>query len=205
MTSTKIFSVKKTSILVVAVFTMAITLGLGPISSSLAVTDHINCNTKGDGDSSDGQINTVRSCHEEVNKGTDDSDDDSDSAANSNSASDDDESDKQSGSNLDIVKSTPQNIATNGVPAVASPEDNIIKPINLNKGFSSSKPLPTDNAKHVTNNGDDDDDGSDDKLQSKKVIEDKIPMNFNNKLDKSSSVSELYESFNLPYTALYNN
>lgn len=201
MTSTKIFSVKKTSILVVAVFTMAITLGLGPISSSMAVTDHINCNTKGDGDSSDGQINTVRSCHEEVNKGTDDSDDDSsDSAASSDSASDDDESDKQSGGNVDIVKNTPQNIATNSVPAVASPEDNIIKPINLNKGFSSSKPLQTDNAKHVTNNNDDDD-----KLQSKKVIEDKIPMNFNNKLDKSSSVSELYESFNLPYTALYNN
>lgn len=192
MTSTKIFSAKRTSILIAAVFTLVITIGLGSISSSMAVTDFINCNTEGDHDSNDDQINTVKSCHEEVNKGTDDSDDGSKAASNS------DDNDDESEDNADVVKSAPQNIATNA-PAVASPEDNIIKPINLNKGFSLDKPLPTNNAKHVQSN---DEDGG---IQSKKVFDDKMHPNFSNKLDKSSGMSELYNSFDLPYTALYKN
>jgi hypothetical protein len=205
MTSTKIFSAKKTSILVVAVFTLAFTIGMGPISSSMALTNSINCNTEGDDDASDGQTSTVTTCHKEVSKGTDDSDDNT-SVAASDDDEDDDEFDNQGGDNLDLIKSNPQNIASNA-PAVASPPDNIIKPINLNKGFTSDKPLKTDNVNHVTSNGNNnnvDDDGGQNKIQSKKVIEDEMPLSFNNKLEKSSSVSELYESFNLPYTALYN-
>jgi hypothetical protein len=195
MISTKIFSVKKTSILVVAVFTMAITIGLGPISSSMAVTDFINCNTEGDNDPTDNQINTVTSCHKQVNEGTDDSDDKSKAASNSN-----DDDDDESEDNVDVVKSAPQNIATSG-PAVASPDDNIIKPINLNKGFGLDKPLPTNNAKHVQSTGNDDENA----IKSKSVFEDGTSPNFSSKLDKSSSMSELYDSFDLPYTALYKN
>ncbi|MDR4491473.1 MAG: hypothetical protein R2685_11320 [Candidatus Nitrosocosmicus sp.] len=206
MTSTKIFPAKKTSILVVAVFTLAFTIGMGPISSSMAVGDSINCNTKGDSDSSDGKTNTVTTCHKEASNGADDSDDKSSAAAAASTSNDDeddeDQADNDVGNNVDLVKGTPQNIASNA-PAFASPPDNIIKPINLNKGFTSDTPLETNNLNHVTSSGDDDD-GSEDKIHSKKVIEDKMP-GFNNKLDKSStSVSELYESFNLPYTALYN-
>lgn len=195
MISTKNFSVKKTSILVLAVFTMAITIGLGPVSSSMAVTNFINCNTEGDDDSTDNQINTVTSCHKETNKGTDDSNDKSKTTASSN-----DDNDDESDDNVDVVKSAPQNIATNK-PAVASPEDNIIKPINLNKGFALDKPLETNNAKHVQSNEGDDKDG----IKSKNVIQDELSPNFGNKFDKSSSMSELYDSFDLPYTALYKN
>jgi hypothetical protein len=181
---------------------------MGPISSSMAVADSINCNTKGDSDSSDGKTNTVTTCHKEASNGADDSDDKSSAAAaaaastSNDDEDDEDQADNDVGNNVDLVKGTPQNIASNA-PAFASPPDNIIKPINLNKGFTSDKPLETNNVNHVTSSGDDDD-GSEDKIHSKKVIEDKMP-GFNNKLDKSStSVSELYESFNLPYTALYN-
>lgn len=187
MTSTKIFSVNKTSILVVAVFTMAITLGLGSISSSMALADFINCNTQDDGNSNDDQVNTVKTCHEEVNKGTSDSNDNTSDSKDSSDASSNHEAD------------TPHNIA-NFAPAVASSDDNIIKPINLNKGFDSDEPLQTNNVKHVSSN----DDGND-KIKSKKTVEDSMPSSFNKKFDKNTSMSDLYDSFNLPYTALYKN
>lgn len=195
MISTKNFSVKKTSILVVAVFAMAITIGLGPVSSSMAVTNFINCNTEGDDDSTDNQINSVTSCHNETNKGTDDSGDKSKTTTASSNDDDDEGED-----NVDVVRNAPQSIATNK-PAVASPEDNIIKPINLNKGFALDKPLETNNAKHVQSNDGNDEDG----IKSKNVIQDEISPKFGNKFDKSSSMSELYDSFDLPYTALYKN
>lgn len=199
MTSTKIFSAKKTSILVVAIFTMAITIGLGPISSSMALNDFINCNVEEDGNSNDDQSSVVKTCHEEVNKGGDNSNGkSSDQNGNTNAASNNDDDNQQDSDNSDVVKSTPQNVANLG-PAMASPDDNIIKPINLNKGLDSDEPLQTNNAKHVQSNN------NDDEIKSKKTIEDKMQTNFNNKLSGSSSVSELYNSFDLPYTALYKN
>ena len=201
MTSTKIFSARKTSILVVAIFTMAITIGLGPISSSMASSDFINCNVEKDDNANDGQTSVTKSCHEEVNKGDDNSNgESSDQNGNTNAAAsnNDDNDGEQDSDNADVVKSTPQNVANLG-PAVASSDDNIIKPINLNKGLDSDKPLQTNNAKHVQSNN------NDDEIKSKKTIEDKMQTNFNNKLSGSSSVSELYNSFDLPYTALYKN
>jgi hypothetical protein len=113
-------------------------------------------------------------------------------AATVSSPNNDDDDEEESDSSSDNVTTQPQNVVTSG-PASADPEDNVIKPINLNKGFVSDKPLKTNNV-----NSDQDED-----RETMKVIEDKFE--FKQQLNKPSAVSEIYESFDLPYTALYKN
>ncbi|HKR74999.1 MAG TPA: hypothetical protein VJR94_12905 [Candidatus Nitrosocosmicus sp.] len=198
MTSTKSFSTKNAGILIVAIFSIAISLGLSQVSSVMAQTDIVKCSTDVDEESNDTEMNNARSCAEEDEGEEEDneaSDSDNDSTGNqaatvSSSNNDDDEEESDSSDN---VTTQPQNVVSTA-PAVASPEDNIIKPINLNKGMVSDKPLKTNN---MNSNQDED-------TEAMKVIEDEFK--FNQQLNKpSSSVSEIYESFDLPYTALYKN
>ena len=198
MTSTKSFSTKNAGILIVAIFSIAISLGLSQVSSVMAQTDIVECSTDVDEKSNDSERNNARSCAEEDENEEEDneaSDSDTDSNGNqaatvssSNNIDDEEESDSS-----DNVTTQPQNVVSSA-PAVASPEDNIIKPINLNKGIVSDKPLKTNN---MNSNQDEDTDAM-------KVIEDEFE--FKQQLNNpSSSVSEIYESFDLPYTALYKN
>ena len=60
----------------------------------------------------------------------------------STSSNDDDDTDQSNG-----VESKTNSVLTAG-PAVASPDDHIIKPINLNKGTESDEPLKTNNDKN---------------------------------------------------------
>ena len=203
MTSTKSFSTKNAGILIVAIFSIAISLGLSQVSSVMAQqNDVVGCATDVDEESNDTEMNNARSCadedqEEEEEEESDASDSDNDStdtqaATVSSSNNDDDDDEEESDSSSDNVTVQPQNVVTSG-PASADPEDNIIKPINLNKGFVSDKPLKTNNV-----NSDQDED-----RETMKVIEDKFE--FKEQLNKPSAVSEIYESFDLPYTALYKN
>ncbi len=205
MTSTKSFSTKNAGILIVAIFSIAISLGLSQVSSVMAQqNDVVGCATDVDEESNDTELNNARSCAdedqdkeegEEVDE-SDASNSDNDStdtqAATVSSPNNDDDDEEESDSSSDNVTTQPQNVVTSG-PASADPEDNVIKPINLNKGFVSDKPLKTNNV-----NSDQDED-----RETMKVIEDKFE--FRQQLNKPSTVSEIYESFDLPYTALYKN
>lgn len=205
MTSTKSFSTKNAGILIVAIFSIAISLGLSQVSSAMAQqNDIVECATDVDEESNDSEMNNARSCAdedqdkeegEEVEE-SDASNSDNDStdtqAATVSSPNNDDDDEEESDSSSDNVTTQPQNVVTSG-PASADPEDNVIKPINLNKGFVSDKPLKTNNV-----NSDQDED-----RETMKVIEDKFE--FKQQLKKPSAVSEIYESFDLPYTALYKN
>lgn len=200
MTSTKSFSTKNAGILIVAIFSIAISLGLSQVSSVMAQNDVVGCATDVDEESNDTEMNNARSCadedQEEEAEESDASNSDNDStdtqAATVSSPNNDDDDEEESDSSSDNVTTQPQNVVTSG-PASADPEDNVIKPINLNKGFVSDKPLKTNNV-----NSDQDED-----RETMKVIEDKFE--FKQQLNKPSAVSEIYESFDLPYTALYKN
>jgi hypothetical protein len=203
MTSTKSFSTKNAGILIVAIFSIAISLGLSQVSSVMAQNDVVGCATDVDEESNDTELNNARSCADEDQEGeeaeeeSDASNSDNDStdtqaATVSSPNNDDDDDEEESDSSSDNVTTQPQNVVTSG-PASADPEDNVIKPINLNKGFVSDKPLKTNNV-----NSDQDED-----RETMKVIEDKFE--FKQQLNKPSAVSEIYESFDLPYTALYKN
>ena len=65
MTSTKSFSTKNAGILIVAIFSIAISLGLSQVSSVMAQTDIVECSTDVDEESNDTEINNARSCAEE--------------------------------------------------------------------------------------------------------------------------------------------
>ena len=203
MTSTKSFSTKNAGILIVAIFSIAISLGLSQVSSVMAQNDVVGCTTDVDEESNDTEMNNARSCadedqeeaEEEEESDASNSDNDStdtQAATVSSPNNDDDDDEEESDSSSDNVTTQPQNVVTSG-PASADPEDNVIKPINLNKGFVSDKPLKTNNV-----NSDQDED-----RETMKVIEDKFE--FKQQLNKPSAVSEIYESFDLPYTALYKN
>jgi len=197
MTSTKSFSTKNAGILIVAIFSIAISLGLSQVTSVIAQTDIVECSTEVDDESNETEMNNARSCADE-DESEDEDNDASDSGNDSNgnqvatvSSSNNDEDDEESDAS-DSVTTQPQNVVSSG-PASADPEDNIIKPINLNKGFVSDKPLKTNN---MNSNQDED-------TETMKIIEDEFE--FEQQLDKPSGVSELYETFDLPYTALYKN
>ena len=174
-------------------------MGLSQVTSVMAQTDIVDCSSEADNESTDSEMNNAKSCVEEEEEKAESSDSGNDSsddqvrALSTSSNNDEDEEEEEQSNASDIVKSQPNNLVTTS-PASADPEDNIIKPINLNKGFVSDKPLKTNN---MNNNQEDDDAGS------MKVIEDEFE--FEQQLDKTSSVSEVYESFDLPYTALYKN
>jgi len=197
MTSTKSFSTKNAGILIVAIFSIAISLGLSQVSSVMAQTDIVECSTEVDDESNETEMNNARSCADEEDEEDEDSEaSDSDDGSSDNqaatvSSSSNDEDEEESDSS-DNVTTQPQNVVSSA-PASADPEDNIIKPINLNKGFVSDKPLKTNN---MNSNQDDD-------TEAMKVIEDEFE--FKQQLNKPSGVSELYETFDLPYTALYKN
>jgi cytoskeletal protein RodZ len=200
MTSTKSFSTKNATILIVAVFSLAISIGLSQISSALAQTNMVNCSTEVDDESNDSEVNNARSCDDEAE--TEDESNESNSSqassisSSTSSSNNDDDEDEQSERN-DNVTTKPQNVVSSG-PASASPEDNIIKPINLNKGLVSDKPLKTNNMNNMNNNN-----NHDEEIDAIKVIEDEFE--FKKQMDKTSDVSEIYKSFDLPYTALYKN
>lgn len=175
MTSTKTFSTKNAGILlVVAIFSMAISMGLSPVTSSvMAQSENVDCSAEVDNDSKDTEMNN-------------------DTTSCANEDEDEDEGNKSSSSSSS-TNAQPQNIV-NTSPATADPKDNIIKPINLNKGFDNDKPLKTNKSNQ-----------QDDKTDSVKVIQDEFKFNNQKLQNKASNVAELYESFDLPYTALYKN
>ncbi len=92
------------------------------------------------------------------------------------------------------MESKTNSVLTAG-PAVASPDDHVIKPINLNKGTESDEPLKTNSDKN-------------EKLAEsspKRIFQDKLDLRDQFDRNANTGVSELYESFDLPYTAIYKN
>jgi hypothetical protein len=189
MTSTKSFSKKNTGVLVVAVFSIVVSLGLSQISSVMAQNELINCDTESADESSSINIKNDLICDDGVSNDSENSGDESDTNNTVASSNDDEDTEESNGE-----KSTTSSVLTTG-PAVASADDNIIKPINLNKGTESDEPLKTNNdnkkesAKSVT----------------KQIFEDKIDLSDQLDTNTNTGVSELYESFDLPYTAIYKN
>jgi hypothetical protein len=186
MTSTKSFSTKNAGVLVVAVFSIVASLGLSQVSSAMALNELLNCDTEVANESSDFDMKDATSCND------DDNEESNNSESNSNDnvavSSNDDEEDNESNG----AETKTDSVQTTG-PAVASPDDNIIKPIVLNKGGESDEPLEVNGANNKQ---------SDDSV-SKQVFEDEMDLSdqLNKKTD--TDVSELYESFDLPYTAIY--
>ena len=60
MTSTKSFSTKNAGVLVVAVFSLVVSLGLSQISSAMAQNELLNCDTEGADESSNINIRMQR-------------------------------------------------------------------------------------------------------------------------------------------------
>ena len=189
MTSTKSFSTKNAGVLVVAVFSIATSMALSQVSSAMALDELLDCK----GVANDLDTKDKMSCDENEDKVSKNSDIKSE---NDDSASSNDDADQSSG-----IESKTDSVRTAG-PAVASPDDHIIKPINLNKGTDSDEPLKTNNDKHKQ---------SADSLP-KQVFQDKLDLreqfdrNANPGVSETNTgVSEIYESFDLPYTAIYKN
>jgi hypothetical protein len=189
MTSTKSFSTKNAGVLVVAVFSLVVSLGLSQISSAMAQNELINCDTEGTDESSSINIKDDAACDDEASKDSENTGDESGTNNAAASSNDDEDTDESNG-----VKSTTSSVLTAG-PAVASPDDNIIKPINLNKGTESDEPLKTNN----------DNNKESAETVSKQIFEDEIDLSEQLDTNTNTAVSELYESFDLPYTAIYKN
>jgi len=187
MTSTKSFSTKNAGVLVVAVFTIAISIGLSQVSTAMALDDILNCKEVADG-SNDLSTKDKNLCDEKVDKVSKNSGlkSENDDAASSN---DDEDADKSSG-----VESATNSVLTAG-PAVASPDDHIIKPINLNQGAESDEPLKTNADKNKKST----------EFSPKQIFQDKLDLSHQFDRNSNTGVAELYESFDLPYTAIYKN
>ena len=188
MTSTKSFSTKNAGVLVVAVFSMVVSLGLSQVSSATALNELLNCNTEVANDSSDFAMKDAMSCNDEDKTESNESGSESDN--NDAVSSNDDEDEEESNG----AESKTNSVLTAG-PAVASSDDNIIKPINLNKGAESDEPLETNNAQ---------DKQSADSI-SKQVFEDEMDLSDQLNKNTNTDISESYQSFDLPYTAIYKN
>lgn len=186
MTSTKSFSTKNAGVLV-AVFTIAISIGFSQLSTAMALDELLNCNEVAKG-SNNVDTKDKTSCDEKADKVSKNSGikSENDDAASSN---DDKGADKSNG-----VKSKTKSVLTAG-PAAASADDHIIKPINLNKGIESDEPLKTNNDKNKQSAD----------SSPKQIFQDKLDLS--DQLDKNTNTgfTELYNSFNLPYTAIYKN
>ena len=183
MTSTKSFSTKNAGVLVVAVFSIAISMALSQVSSAMALDELLDCK----GVANDLDTKDKMSCDENEDKVSKNSDikSENDDSASSN----DDDADQSSG-----IESKTDSVLTAG-PAVASPDDHIIKPINLNKGTDSDEPLKTNNDKHKQSA----------ESSPKQIFQDKLDLRDQFDKNTNTDVSELYESFDLPYTAIYKN
>ena len=181
MTSTKSFSTKNAGVLVVAVFSIAISMALSQVSSAMALDELLDCK----GVANDLDTKDKMSCDENEDKVSKNSDikSENDDSASSN----DDDADQSSG-----IESKTDSVLTAG-PAVASPDDHIIKPINLNKGTDSDEPLKTNNDKHKQSA----------ESSPKQIFQDKLDLRDQFDKNTNTDVSELYESFDLPYTAIY--
>ena len=188
MTSTKSFSTKNAGVLVVAVFSMVVSLGLSQVSSATALNELLNCNTEVANESSDFDMKDAISCNDEDNIKSNESGSESDNN-DAVSSNDDEDEDESNG-----AESKTNSVLTTG-PAVASSDDNIIKPINLNKGAESDEPLETNNAQ---------DKQSADSI-SKQVFEDEMDLSDQLNKNTNTDISESYQSFDLPYTAIYKN
>ena len=182
MTSTKSFSTKNAGVLVVAVFSIAISMALSQVSSAMALDELLDCK----GVANDLDTKDKMSCDENEDKVSKNSDIKSE---NDDSASSNDDADQSSG-----IESKTDSVRTAG-PAVASPDDHIIKPINLNKGTDSDEPLKTNNDKHKQSA----------ESSPKQIFQDKLDLRDQFDKNTNTDVSELYESFDLPYTAIYKN
>src|SRR6187200_2947518 len=112
MTSTKSFSTKNAGVLVVAVFSIAISIGLSQVSTAMALDDILNCKEVADG-SNDLYTTDKNSCDEKVDKVSKNSGlkSENDDSASSN---DDEDAGKSSG-----VESEANSVLTAG-PAIAS-------------------------------------------------------------------------------------
>ncbi len=183
MTSTKSFSTKNAGVLVVAVFSIAISMALSQVSSAMALVELLDCK----GVANDLDSKDKMSCDENEDKVSKNSDikSENDDSASSN----DDDVDQSSG-----IESKTDSVLTAG-PAVASSDDHIIKPINLNKGTDSDEPLKTNNDKHKLSA----------ETSPKQIFQDKLDLRDQFDKNTNTDVSELYESFDLPYTAIYKN
>jgi hypothetical protein len=188
MTSTKRFSTKNAGILIVAVFSLVVSLGLSQVSSVMAQNELSNCDTKGADESEYVDKKVATQCNYEASNDSEKSGDNTEKndAASTN---DNENNDESSG-----VKSKTNSILTTG-PAIASSDDNIIKPINLNKGTESDEPLQTNN----------DNNNQATKSESKQIFEDEMDLRDQLDTNTNTDVSEFYESFDLPYTAIYKN
>ncbi|TVP41668.1 exported protein of unknown function [Candidatus Nitrosocosmicus arcticus] len=189
MTSTKSFSTKNAGVLVAAVFSLTIAIGLSQVSSAMALNDLLNCNTEVGNESSDFDMKDATSCNDKVSKESENLEDQSEMNNDAASSNDDEGADERNG-----VESKTNSVLTAG-PAVASPDDNIIKPINLNKGTESDEPLETNNDKNKMSA----------ESVSKQIFEDEIGLSDQLDTNTNTDVSELYKSFDLPYTAIYKN
>ena len=187
MTSTKSFSTKNASVLVVAVFSIAISMGLSQVSSAMALDEFLDCKGIVNG-SNDADTKDKMSCDDNEDKVLKESDikSENDDSASSNDVED---ADQSSG-----MESKTDSVLTAG-PAIASPDDHIIKPIILNKGTDSDEPLKTNNDKHKLSA----------ETSSKQIFQDKLDLRDQFDKNTNTDVSELYESFDLPYTAIYKN
>ena len=187
MTSTKSFSTKNADVLVVAVFSIAISIGLSQVSTAMALDDILNCKEVENG-SNDLDTKDIKSCGEKVDKVSKNSGlkSESDDAASTN---DNEDVDKSKG-----VESETNSVLTAG-PAVASPDDHVIKPINLNKGTETDEPLKTNTDKNIKST----------ESSPKQIFQDKLGLSHQFDRNTNTGVAELYESFDLPYTAIYKN
>ena len=185
MTSTKSFSTKNAGVLVAAVFSLVISIGLSQVSSAMALNELLNCDTE---QSSDFDMKDATSCNDEVSKESKNSEDKYE-MNNALSSNDEEDADESNG-----MESKTNNVLTAG-PAVASPDDNIIKPINLNKGTESDEPLETNNDNNKKSS----------ESVSKQIFEDGIDLSEQLDTNTNTDVSELYKSFDFPYTAIYKN
>ncbi len=183
MTSTKSFSTKNAGVLVVAVFSIAISMALSQVSSAMALDELLDCK----GVANDLDSKDKMSCDENEDKVSKNSDIKSEN--DDSTSSNDDDADQISG-----IESKTDSVLTAG-PAVASSDDHIIKPINLNKGTDSDEPLKTNNDKHKLSA----------ETSPKQIFQDKLDLRDQFDKNTNTDVSELYESFDLPYTAIYKN
>lgn len=173
MTNTKSFSTKNAGVLVVAVFSIIASLGLSQVSSAMAQNELLNCDPEAAKENNYFDMKDVTSCNDEANDAP--------------STNDDEDENESNGEQTEA-----NSVLTTG-PAVASPDDNIIKPINLNKGGESDEPLEVNGANNKQ---------SSDSV-SKQVFEDEIDLGDQLSKNTNTDVSEFYESFDLPYTAIY--
>ena len=111
MTSTKSFSTKNAGVLV-AVFSIAISIGLSQVSTAMALDDILNCKEVADG-SNDLNTKGIKSCDEKVDKVSKNSGLKTESE-DSASSIDDEDADKSNSGTDTVTHKTELNVPPNG-------------------------------------------------------------------------------------------